>query len=129
MTEGIIGAAISVHRELGPGLLESVYETCLAAELIERGIKVERQVPMPVSYKGERLECGFRVDLLVEGIVIVELKSIANLEPVHTAQLLTYLRLSRCRIGFLINFNVRLLRDGIRRFVYDPPDSPPRPQC
>jgi GxxExxY protein len=117
LTEQIIGAAIEVHRALGPGLLESVYEACLAQELMVRGLRTARQVPLPVRYKGVRVDCGYRVDLWVEGAVIVELKTVAKLEPIHLAQLLSYLRLSGCRVGFVINFNVLQLRSGIRRVV------------
>lgn len=116
-TEGIIGAAIEVHRELGPGLLESAYETCLAHELAERGFRVERQVPLPVRYKGVALDCGYRLDLVVDGEVIVELKAVKAFEPIHTAQLLTYLRLAGLRVGLLLNFNVAVLKQGIRRVV------------
>ena len=119
LTERIIGAAIAVHRELGPGLLESTYEACLAHELGEGGIKVERQKSLPVTYRNVALDCGYRVDMLVEEKIIVELKAVDNLDPVHQAQLLSYLRLSGCKVGLLINFNVKLLRDGIRRLVND----------
>ena len=116
-TEAIIGASIDVHRELGPGLLESTYEACLAYELVQRGLKVERQKPLPVVYKGLKLDVGYRVDLLVEDRVIVELKAVDRLEPIHEAQLLSYLRLSGCKVGLLINFNVRVLRDGLKRLI------------
>jgi len=117
VTEAIIGASIDVHRELGPGLLESTYEACLAYELVQRGLKVERQKPLPVVYKGLKLDIGYRVDLLVEDRVIVELKAVDRLEPIHEAQLLSYLRLSGCKVGLLINFNVRVLRDGLKRLI------------
>jgi len=117
VTEAIIGAAICVHRELGPGLLESAYETCLAYELTERKLKFERQKALPVQYRRVELDCGYRIDLLVEDQVVVELKAIENLEPIHEAQLLSYLKLSKCKVGLLINFNVRVLKDGIRRLV------------
>ena len=117
ITEAIIGAAIEVHRALGPGLLESAYEACLAFELVERGLKVEQQKPLPVIYREVKLGCGYRLDLLVEQAVIVEVKAIDHLAPIHQAQLLSYLKLSGCRVGLLINFNVRLLRDGISRLV------------
>ena len=117
LTEQIIGAAIEVHRALGPGLLESVYEACLAQELMVRGLRTARQVPLPVRYKGVRVDCGYRVDLWVEGAVIVELKTVAKLEPIHLAQLLSYLRLSGCRVGLVINFNVLQLRSRMRRVV------------
>ncbi|MDY6854446.1 MAG: GxxExxY protein [Thermodesulfobacteriota bacterium] len=115
ITEGIIGAAIAVHRELGPGLLESTYEACLAFELIERNFKVERQKALPVKYKDVMLYCGYRIDLLVEEKVIVELKAIERLEPIHQAQLLSHLKLSGCKVGLLTNFNVKILKSGIRR--------------
>ncbi len=117
ITEAIIGAAICVHRELGPGLLESAYEACLAYELTERKLQIERQKGLPVVYRGVELDCGYRIDLLVENEVIVELKAVELLEPIHDAQLLSYLKLSGCEVGLLINFNVRVLKDGIRRFV------------
>ena len=117
ITEDIIRAAIEVHRELGPGLLESTYEACSAYELTQRGLKVERQKPLPVVYKRLKLDIGYRVDLLVEDQVIVELKAVDRLEPIHESQLLSYLRLSRCKVGLLINFNVRVLRDGLKRLI------------
>lgn len=113
----IIGAAIEVHRKLGPGLLESAYEECLCCEMALRVIKFERQVPLPLNYKGVDLDCGYRLDLLVEDKVIVELKSIETLEPIHDAQLLTYLRLRNAWLGLIINFNVIMLKDGVRRLV------------
>jgi GxxExxY protein len=117
ITETTIGAAIAVHRELGPGLLESAYEACLVYELSERGVAVERQKTLPVVYRGAKVDCGYRIDLLVEGCVVVELKAVDKLDPIHTAQLLSYLKLSGCRVGLLINFHVKMLRDGIRRVV------------
>lgn len=111
----VIGAAIDVHRALGPGLLESAYETCLFRELRHRGVWAERQVPLPVTYRGERLECGYRLDLVVENSIIVEVKAVSRLKPIHTAQLLTYLRLRRLSLGLLFNFNVVVLRTGLRR--------------
>ena len=117
ITEAIIGAAIAVHKELGPGLLESAYEACLAYELVERKLKIERQKGLPVTYHGVQLDCGYRIDLLVEDLVVVELKAVEKLEPIHQAQMLSYLRLSGCKVGLLINFNVKLLKNGIRRFV------------
>ena len=118
ITERIIGAAIAVHRELGPGMLESAYEVCLAHELIERGLAIERQKPLPIVYRGQTLDCGYRVDLLVEGAVVVEVKSIEKFDRVHGAQLVSYLRLSGCKVGLLINFNVKwLVEDGIMRKV------------
>ena len=117
LSNQIIGAALEVHRQLGPGLLESAYEECLAYELSLREIPFERQKPIPVVYKGIRLDCGFRVDLLVGGLVIVELKAVDLLMPIHQAQVLTYLKLTGCKLGLLINFNVLRLREGIRRVV------------
>ena len=122
ITKSIIGAAIQVHRGLGPGLLESAYEACLAFELVERGLKVEQQKPLPVVYRGVRLDCGYRLDLLLEE-VIVEVKAIDRLASIHQAQLLSHLKLSGCKIGLLINFNVKVLKDGIRRVVNSFPDS------
>jgi len=113
----VIGAAIAVHRELGPGLLESAYEACLAYELRQRGISIEQQVAQPVFYKGLQLECGYRLDLLVENQVIVELKAVQALLPIHEAQLLTYLKLRKLRLGLLINFNVPILKNGIKRLL------------
>ena len=117
ITEKIIGAAIAVHKELGPGLLESAYEACLVYELVQNGLKVESQKSLPVSYRGIKVDCGYRIDLLVEDQIILELKSVEKLEPIHEAQVLSYLRLSEYKIGLLINFNVSLLKNGIRRFV------------
>ena len=117
ITHTVIGAAIAVHRELGPGLLESTYEACLAYELHELGLKIERQKALPVRYRGVCLDCGYRIDLLVQDEVIVELKAIERLESIHEAQLLSYLKLSGCKVGLLINFNVKVLRNGIRRMV------------
>jgi len=117
ITESIIGAAIEVHKALGPGLLESAYEECLCKELSLRGIKFTRQITVPVEYKNTKLECGYRLDLLVENSIVVEIKSVEKLMPVHEAQLLTYLRLGHWNIGLLINFNVSLLKDGVRRRV------------
>ncbi len=117
LTHAIIGAAIEVHRVLGPGLLESAYEECLARELTLRNIKFERQKPLPVVYKEVKLDCGYRLDFLVEGRVVLELKAVESLAPIHEAIVLTYLRLSGCKIGLLINFHVELLKNGIRRFV------------
>jgi len=118
LTETIIGAAIDVHRALGPGVLESAYEACLVFELLDRGMKVERQKALPLIYRGQRMDCGYRLDLLVNDEVIVEVKSVARLERIHLSQLLSYLRLSGRKVGLAINFNVQLLaRDGIRRVV------------
>jgi GxxExxY protein len=120
LTHEIIGAAIEVHRLLGPGLLESAYEECLCHELKLHNLSVQRQVPVPVVYKDVKLECGNRLDLVVENKVVLELKSIEAFSPVHEAVMLTYLRLSGFRIGLLINFNVSIWKDGIRRFVFEP---------
>jgi GxxExxY protein len=117
LTEKIIGAAIDVHRSLGPGLLESIYEQCLAYELTLRGLQVERQIDVPVVYKERKFDGALRIDLIVNGSVIIELKSCERLAPVHEAQLLSYLRLSGRRVGLLINFNVARLKDGIIRRV------------
>lgn len=113
----IVDSAIAVHRTLGPGLLESVYEACLAEELRQRGLTAERQVGVPVTYGEARLEVGFRIDLLVEKCVVVEIKSIDALASIHMAQVLTYLRFSGHRLGYLINFNSTLLKNGLRRLV------------
>lgn len=117
ITGSIIGAAIEVHRALGPGLLESAYEACLSYELLDRGLGVERQRPMPVSYRGVQIDVGYRMDLLVEEAVVVELKAVDRLLPIHKAQLLSYLKLADLRLGLLINFNVKVLKDGIRRLA------------
>jgi GxxExxY protein len=117
ITEEVIGAAIAVHRALGPGLLESAYQECLCQKLALRGVPFERQVPLPLEYKGIRCECGYRLDILVNGTVVVEVKSIEAIAPIHEAQLLTYLRLGGWNIGLLMNFNVVVLKDGIRRRV------------
>jgi len=118
ITGEIIGAAIEVHRELGPGLLESSYEICLARELELRGISFDFELPLPLEYKGVRLDCGYRLDLLVAGTVIVEVKSVENLAPIHDAQLLTYLKLTGVKVGLLINFNVVVLKAGLKRLVH-----------
>ena len=117
VTREIIGAAIEVHRALGPGLLESAYEECLCRELRLREISFERQKELPVEYKGVRLDCGYRLDMVVEGCVIVELKACEKIQKIHQAQLLTYLKLAGIRHGLLINFNVPVLKDGIKRMV------------
>lgn len=119
ITEMVIGAAIAVHRELGPGLLESTYEACLAFEIADRGWAVERQKSLPVKYRGVKLDCGYRIDLLVQEKVIIEVKAVGRLDPIHEAQLLSYLKLSGCNVGLLINFNVKVLKNGIRRLVLD----------
>jgi GxxExxY protein len=117
ITENIIGAAIQVHRVLGPGLLESAYEACLVFELAKRGLRLEQQKPIPLIYEQVKLECGYRIDVLVEGSVVVEIKSVEALAPIHDAQVLSYLKLSGSKVALLINFNVRVLKDGIRRFI------------
>ena len=117
VTEEIIGSAIEVHRALGPGLLESIYEECLAVELELRRLKIGRQLPVPITYKGRRVGVDLKIDLLVEEQIVVELKAVEKLLPVHDAQLLTYLRLTNKSVGLLINFNVPLLKEGLRRMV------------
>ncbi|HEX6693858.1 MAG TPA: GxxExxY protein [Longimicrobiales bacterium] len=117
MTEIIIGEAISVHRELGPGLLESAYETCLWSALTSRGLQVQRQFGLPIRFREVSLHTGYRVDLMVENLVIVELKTVAKIETVHMAQVVTYLRFSGCHVGLILNFNVHRMLDGIRRIV------------
>ena len=117
LTQEIIGAAMKVHSRLGPGLLESAYEACLEYELKQQGFRVERQKALPVVYENVKLDCGYRIDLLVESAVIVELKAVGSLAPIHEAQLLSYLKLSEAQVGLVINFNVVHLRDGINRLV------------
>ena len=117
LTSKIIDCAISVHKLLGPGLLESAYEECLQYELDLNGLNTLKQVPMPLVYKQKKLDIGYRIDLIVDEKVIIEVKAVEVLNPVHLAQLMTYLKLSRCRIGLLINFNVPYLKDGIRRII------------
>ena len=117
LSKEIIGAAIAVHRALGPGLLESEYEACLCHELILRNIPFERQVPLLVEYKGVKLDCAYRLDILVDQRIVVELKAISEIQPIHEAQLLTYLRLRKLWLGLLINFNVSLLKQGLKRIV------------
>ena len=117
LTEQIIGAAIEVHKTLGPGLLESAYEECLSHELFLRKIPFQRQHPLPIVYKGVDLDCGYRIDLLVAGAIVVEIKAVSEIEPIHEAQIMTYLRLGGWRLGLLINFNVPLLKNGIRRRI------------
>ena len=123
ITETIIGAAIDVHRALGPGLLESAYEACMVYELAQVGLKAEQQKPLPIVYRGVKLECGYRMDLMIEDEVIIEKKSIEKLLLIHQAQLLSYLKLSDCKVGLLINFNVKVLKNGIKRIVNNFPDS------
>jgi GxxExxY protein len=127
ITQAVIGAAMRVHSALGPGLLESAYESCLAFELEELGMRDERQKALPVVYRDLRIECGYRLDLVVEHAVIVELKSVEALERVHVAQMLTYLKLSRYPLGLLINFNVVSLKSGIRRVILTPKGAPDAP--
>lgn len=122
ISEKIIGCAIEVHKHLGPGLLESTYEVCLAFELAEAGLNVQRQVALPVEYKSHTLDAGCRIDLLVEDSVIVELKAVDAILPVHEAQVITYLKLADKRLGLLLNFNTRILSKGIRRFVNAMPE-------
>ncbi len=117
ITEAIIGGAIQVHRVLGPGLLESAYEACLAFELKKRGLRIEQEKPLPLVYDQVKLDCGYRMDLVVEGAVVVEVKSVDAVAPIHEAQVISYLKLSGCKVGLLINFNVLQLKDGIRRFI------------
>jgi GxxExxY protein len=116
-TFDIVGAAIEVHRQLGPGLLESAYEICLSRELLLRRIPVQRQVPLPVEYRGVQLDCGYRLDIVVNHSVIVEVKSLRKVLPVHRAQVLTYLKMTGYRLGLLINFNVEILRSGLYRII------------
>ncbi|HZF00553.1 MAG TPA: GxxExxY protein [Methylomirabilota bacterium] len=123
LTERVIGACIEIHRALGPGLLESAYEECLCHELSITGISFERQKPLPVHYKNVKLDCGYRLDLVVEQKVIVELKTVETLMPIHEAQLLTYLKLSGLTLGLLINFNVPMLKNGIKRIANNFQDS------
>ncbi len=117
ITEKIIGGAIEVHKSLGPGLLESAYEECLCYELVNIGLFYERQRPIPIVYKEIKLDCGYRPDLIVENKVVVEIKSIDSIAPIHEAQILTYLRFANKKIGLLINFNVTVLKNGLRRFI------------
>lgn len=122
ITQSIIGAAIEVHKNLGPGLLESAYEACIVFELVQLGLRVEQQKPLPLIYKQVALDCGYRLDILVEGNVVVEVKSVDSLLPIHEAQLLSYLKLSGFKVGLLINFNVKVLTNGIVRMVNKFPD-------
>ena len=123
LTESIIGAALEVHRELGPGLLENAYQACLTFELLNRGFSLERQKPLPVVYKDQRVDCGYRLDLVVEGAVIVEVKAVERLERVHSVQLLSYLRFAKCPLGLLFNFHAGFLtQDGLRRVVNNLPE-------
>ena len=121
----VVDAALCVHCELGPGLLESAYEMALCRELSLRELRFERQKAMPVSYKGTALDCGYRIDVLVEDAVVIELKAVDEFAPIHEAQLFTYLKLAGCHIGFLINFNTRLLKHGLKRIVKNLPETHP----
>jgi GxxExxY protein len=118
ITEKIIGCAIEVHKRLGPGLLESAYEECLSYELQSIGLKIDRQVAIPVVYKDIKLECGYRIDILVENTVIIELKAIEAFAPVHEAQILTYMKFANKTIGLLMNFNVVMLKNGLKRYKF-----------
>lgn len=117
----IVDSAFQVHSNLGPGLLESSYQACLSYELESRGLSVESEVELPLVYKGKEIKVGYRLDLLVEQQIIIELKAVDLLRPIHQAQLLTYLKLTRCSLGYLINFNVSLIKDGLRRIVHNHP--------
>ena len=122
-TQNVIGALIEVHRGLGPGLLESAYEACLCEELALRGLRFARQQPLSVEYKGMHVECGYRLDVVVEQTILLELKAVDRLLPIHEAQVVTYLRLGRFAVGLLVNFNVSVLKAGIRRLTPDPPQT------
>ncbi|MBI2839029.1 MAG: GxxExxY protein [Acidobacteria bacterium] len=123
LTEKIIGAAMEVHRTIGPGLLESAYDECLAHELQSRGLEFDRQIPLSVNYKGVTLDCGYRLDFLIMKSVVVELKAVEELHPIHEAQVLTYLKLGGWTVGSLLNFNVPVLKDGIKRLVLNYKDG------
>lgn len=123
ITENIIGAAIEVHKALGPGLLESAYRDCLHYELIEMGYFVKKEVTQPIVYKDIKLDHGYRIDLLVENLIVIELKTVENFTDVHTAQILTYLKLGNYPIGLLLNFHTKLLKNGIKRFINDTDSS------
>ena len=122
-TDGVIGALIEVHRHLGPGLMESAYDACVCAELSERGLKFVRQRPLAVSYKGVHLDCGYRLDVVVAESILLELKAVERLLPIHEAQVITYLRLSRLPVGLLVHFNATVLRNGLRRLTPDHPKT------
>jgi len=128
LTEKIIGCAIEVHKALGPGLLESAYEECFCYELAQNGFTINRQVPLPVAYKDIQLDCGYRIDVLVNDFVIIELKPVEKLLPIHEAQLLTYLKLYKRQLGLLMNFNVPVIIDGIKRLVNQFQDSSASPR-
>jgi GxxExxY protein len=117
MAEQVVDAALKVHKALGPGLLESAYEHCLAYELANRGLEYRKQVYLPIVYEGQAIDAGYRIDLLIGGSIVVEVKAVEALLPIHQAQLLTYMKLSSCRLGLLMNFNVPLFKSGLRRFV------------
>lgn len=117
ITKEIIGSAIEVHKYLGPGLLESAYENCLSYELEKKNFKIEKQKPIPIVYKDIKLDCGYRLDLVVNNLVIVEIKSIDVVAPVHEAQILTYMKFAKIKVGLLINFNVTILKNGLKRFI------------
>ena len=123
ITHAIIVAAIAVHKEVGPGLLENVYEECMCFELGARNLEFERQKPLPVVYRAVKLDCGYRADIVVMRKVVVEIKAVAAIAPIHDAVMLTYLRLSGCRTGLLVNFHSVALKDGIKRYVWGYPDS------
>lgn len=125
LASAVVDAAFKVHSALGPGLLESVYEVCLARELGKRGLHAERQIPVPIVYDGITFEEGFRIDVLVEGKLMVELKAVDKLQPVHQAQVITYLKLTNRRVGFLINFNVPLIKEGTKRIICSTAHSSP----
>ena len=130
LSDKIMGAAIEVHKTLGPGLLEGAYERCLVHELVLQGIHAERQKKQSIKYRGLEIDEGYRIDVLVEGSIILELKAVDHLNNIHIAQLLTYLKLSGCRLGYLMNFNVKLLKDGIKRIANDyPEESSARSVC
>lgn len=124
LTDAIIRCAITVHSHLGPGLLESTYEVCLEDELLKNRIHVDRQIILPVKYQEKTLDAGYRIDLLVENEILIEIKSVESLLPIHQAQLMTYLKLSQKTVGLLMNFNVLLLKDGLKRILRKPPFSP-----
>jgi GxxExxY protein len=117
LSKKVIGCALEVHKKLGPGLLESTYERCLSFELISAGIRHSTQKELPIEYKGVKLDCGYRTDMIIENDIILEIKSVDRIMPIHEAQLLTYMKLSGIKIGLLMNFNVCRLKDGIKRFV------------
>jgi len=128
LSEQVIGACIEVHRALGPGLLESAYEECLCHELSLRSISFERQVSLPIIYKGVKLDCGYRLDVIIEGKLILELKAVESLQPIHEAQVLTYLKLTRKSVALLINFNVPVLKAGLKRIVHQYPEFSASPR-